>query len=70
MQMIRKALVAIEPWYDWGVIHVERMQELRVENGRLDVGGEGPVRYFALQWLGLHFQVQIGRTPVATRPHS
>lgn len=61
---LRRVISAVEPWYNWGTIHVERMQEIRVdESGRLHVGGEGPVRYFELQWFGIHFAVQIGRTP-------
>ena len=61
---LSRLIAAAEPWYNWGVIHVERMQEIRVDEGsRLHVGAEGPVRYFELQWLGIHFAVQLGRTP-------
>ncbi len=61
---LSRMIAAVEPWYNWGVVHVERMQEIRVvEGGRLQVGGEGPVRYLEVQWLGIHFAVQIGRTP-------
>lgn len=61
---LSRIIAAAEPWYNWGEVYVERMQEIRVdEGGRLHVGGEGPVRYFELQWFGIHFAVQIGRTP-------
>lgn len=61
---LSRMIAAVEPWYNWGVVHVERMQEIRVdEGGQLHVGGEGPVRYFEAQRLGIHFAVQIGRTP-------
>lgn len=61
---LRRFIAATEPWYNWGEVHVERMQEIRVdEGGRLHVGGEGPVRFFEIQWFGIHFAVQLGRTP-------
>lgn len=61
---LARIIAAAEPWYDWGEIHVERMQEIRIdEGGRLQTGGEGPVRYFQIQWLGIHIGFQIGRTP-------
>ncbi len=69
MHMIRSALAAIEPWYDWGTIHVERLQELRLVDGNIESGGEGPVRYAVLQWFGIHLAVQVGRTPLAARLH-
>ena len=55
----RRAVRAIEPWYDWGKIGVERMESLRP--GETPVDGE--VRFVELQWLGLHVALQIGRTP-------
>lgn len=59
-----RRFIAAEPWYNWGEVYVERMEEIRVdEGGRLHVGGEGPVRYFELQWFGIHIAVQLGRTP-------
>lgn len=60
---LSKLRSTLEPWYDWGTIHVERLQELRLADGQLVSGGEGPVPYFVVQWFGLHLQVQIGRTP-------
>lgn len=61
---LRRIIAAAEPWYDWGAIHVERMQDIRVgEGGRLRTGGEGPVRYLQVQWFGIHIGFQIGRTP-------
>ena len=56
---LRRVLAAIEPWYDWGTIYIERMEGTTLERS----GGEGAVRYFQLQWFGLHFGLQIGRTP-------
>jgi hypothetical protein len=55
----RALIDAIEPWYDWGRIGVERMESLRP--GQTPTDGE--VRYVELQWLGLHVAFQIGRTP-------
>ncbi|MEG8040590.1 hypothetical protein QP166_15040 [Sphingomonas sp. LR60] len=61
---LRRFIAAVEPWYDSGEIHVERMQEIRInDGGRLQTGGEGPVRYLQIQWLGIHLGFQIGRTP-------
>jgi hypothetical protein len=57
----RRILAAIEPWYDWGTIHVERMEGTNAET--MNPGGEGPVRFVQLQWFGLHIGFQIGRTP-------
>ncbi len=47
----------MEPWYDWGTIHVERMEE--TDPATMTPDGEGPVRFVQLQWFGLH----LGRTP-------
>ena len=55
MHIIRKALAAVEPWYDWGRTYVERM----------DCPGEGPGRFVELQWLGIKITLFFGRTPVA-----
>jgi hypothetical protein len=54
---------AIEPWYDWGKIGVERMESLRPGKTATD----GEVRFIELQWLGIHIAFQIGRTPKGTR---
>lgn len=59
----RAVIDAIEPWYDWGKISVHRMESLRP--GRSITDGE--VRYFELQWLGVHIAFQIGRTPKGVR---
>lgn len=62
----RHFIAAIEPWYDWGTIYIERMQELRFgDAGHIEAGGEGTAGYFQIQWLGVHLQVQLGRTPKA-----
>lgn len=56
---IQALLRAIEPWYNWGSVNVERMDEI----GKGRSAGEGEVSFFDLQWLGIHIGVQIGRTP-------
>jgi hypothetical protein len=56
---LRRALAAIEPWYDWGTIIVERMQGINKERSN----GEGEVGFVDLQFLGVHGGVQFGRTP-------
>lgn len=64
----RRLIAAIEPWYDWGTIYIERMQELRFgDGGHIEAGGEGTAGYFQLQWFGIHLQIQLGRTPKAVR---
>ena len=55
----RAVITAIELWYDWGTIGVERMESLRPGKTATD----GEVRFFELQWLGIHLAFQIGRTP-------
>lgn len=65
---LRRFVTAIEPWYNWGEIHVERMQELRLaDGGHVQAGGEGPVHFVELQWFGIHLALQFGRTPKAVR---
>jgi len=61
MSALRRAGRAVEPWYDWGMIHVERMEGANAQT--MNPGGEGPVRFVQLQWFGLHIGFQIGRTP-------
>lgn len=56
---IARILRAIEPWYDWGVIHIERMEGSTRDR---DSGCSG-VHYFQLQWFGIHLGFQFGRTP-------
>ncbi len=65
---LRRFIITAEPWYDWGEIYVERMEELgQDERGNIVSGGEGPVRYFQIQCLGVHFGLQLGRTPKGVR---
>lgn len=60
----RSFLAAIEPWYNWGEIYVERMEGMHAgSDGFPQSIGEGPVRYFEIQWFGMHFALQLGRTP-------
>lgn len=56
---VRAVIDALEPWYDWGKIGVESMESLRPSKTATD----GEVRFFELQWLGIHIAFQIGRTP-------
>ncbi len=61
LQVMRQAGGTVEPWYDWGTIHVERMEGS--DPATMSPGGEGPVRFVQLQWFGLHLGFQVGRTP-------
>jgi hypothetical protein len=51
--LIRRFIKAVEPWYDWGTTYIER----------IEAPGEGPGRFFTIQWLGLSLTVFYGRTP-------
>jgi hypothetical protein len=63
---VKRLLSAIEPWYNWGEIHVERMEGMRPGADDFPQAvGEGAVRFFELQWFGIHLAVQFGRTPKA-----
>lgn len=65
---LRRLIASIEPWYNWGEVHIERMQEVRLgDGGHVEAGGEGPVRYVEVQWLGVHLAIQFGCTPKAVR---
>lgn len=57
-KVMKRALSAIEPWYNWGSVTVERLDAVSEDHGN-----EGDVRFFDLQWFGLHLSLQIGRTP-------
>lgn len=60
----RRFIAATEPWYNWGEIYVERMEGMHAgSDGFPQSIGEGAVRYFEIQWLGIHFALQFGRTP-------
>jgi hypothetical protein len=62
--VVRRFLAALEPWYNWGKVSVERMEGVHIgDDGYLCPTAEGDVRFFELQWLGLHVAFQIGRTP-------
>lgn len=63
----QRFIAAIEPWYNWGTIWVERMEGMHMDGERLVGNGDGSVRFFELQWFGVHVQVQLGRTPKAGR---
>ena len=55
----RAIIAAVEPWYDWGTINVDRMEGSTIDRD----SGWGDVRYLTLQWFGVHIGIQIGRTP-------
>lgn len=57
--IIKRAVAAVEPWYNWGSVTVERLDAVSEDHGN-----EGDVRFFDLQWFGLHLSFQIGRTPL------
>lgn len=54
----RRVLRAVEPFYDWGPINVTNMDARTAAEVV-----EGDVRYFDLQWFGIHIGLQFGRTP-------
>jgi len=61
-------IAAIEPWYNWGEIYVERMEGMHAgSDGFPQSIGEGPVRFFEVQWFGAHLAFQLGRTPKAVQ---
>lgn len=61
--IIKRALSAVEPWYNWGSVGVERLDAVSEDHGN-----EGDVRFFDLQWFGLHLSFQIGRQPSKATP--
>lgn len=56
-----RVLRAITPWYDWGTVNVSNMDAATAAD---EVHGD--VRYFDLQWFGIHLGFQSGRTPRRT----
>lgn len=58
MNMLRRIIAAVEPWYDWGTISITKLDALSE-----DEIVEGDVRYVDLQWFGIHLSLQFGRTP-------
>uniref|UniRef100_UPI0035CAADEE hypothetical protein n=1 Tax=uncultured Sphingomonas sp. TaxID=158754 RepID=UPI0035CAADEE len=63
----RRFIAALEPWYNWGTASVERMQGMHLVDGYSVAMAEGEVRFFEIQWLGVHLEIQLGRTPKAVR---
>lgn len=57
--IINRALSALNPWYNWGTVNIERMDM---------PGTDGDARFFDLQWLGLHFSIWAGRVPRKPTP--
>ena len=51
----KRIMAALVPYCDWGTTLVENM-DARTESELVD----GPVRFFDLQWLGLHVAFQFG----------
>lgn len=56
--IIKRAIKAGEPWYNWGTVFIERLDAATEAET-----SEGEARFFDIQWLGLHLSVHIGRTP-------
>lgn len=57
---IRRHAPWLEPWYDWGTTNAFRLD---AQESDFSDESEAEVRHFEVQWLGLHFAIQIGRTP-------
>jgi len=53
-----RVLYAVQPWYDWGRINVFRLDAITEAEMT-----EGLVRYFEIQWFGVHLGIIVGRTP-------
>lgn len=56
--IMKRAIKAVEPWYNWGTIYIERLDAATEAEM-----SEGEARFFDIQWLGLHLSIHIGRTP-------
>ena len=59
----RRALYAVQPWYDWGRINAFRLDA--TTEGEMS---DGLVRYLELQWFGVHLGLLFGRTPAKPAP--
>ena len=53
----RRAIAAVEPWYDWGRAGIISVRD--------EIDGDG--WWFNIDWMGLHFGIVCGRTPKAVR---
>lgn len=55
-----KFIKRIEPWYAWGQHEI-----LRIDQHEPDFADEsaGNVFRFEIQWFGIHFAFEVGRTP-------
>lgn len=60
LSRLRRALKAIEPWYDPRPVEVERI-DTKCANFTEETLGQ--VRRIEVQWLGVHFAVELGCTP-------
>lgn len=58
--MLRRFIRAIEPWYDWGKVDFFRLD---AKERDFSDESEGEGRFFALQWFGLHLQIEVGIVP-------
>lgn len=65
--VLGRIITAIEPWYNWGTVSIERMAGMRIVDGIVQSDAEGYARFLTLQWFGVHLEVQIGRLPKAVR---
>jgi hypothetical protein len=60
LRSVRRHVPWLEPWYDWGISNVFRLD---TQEEDFSDESEGPARFFELQWLGISLAVQVGRTP-------
>ena len=57
---LKRLFDALVPWYDWRTANVFRLD---AHDPEFADESEGNVGRIELQWLGLHFAFEIGRTP-------
>lgn len=65
MRSLRQIIAAIEPWYHWGRKETDRVD---ATDPQFSDESWGEVSFFASQWLGLHFSIEIGRAPRTLNP--
>jgi hypothetical protein len=60
MDIIKRLQAVLTPWWNWGPQGVNRLSSLSA-----DFFGESiaDVHRFEIQWLGIHFAIELGRTP-------
>lgn len=65
LSRLRRALMAIEPWYDLRDCDVSRLD---AQCRHFTDEAVGYVRRLEVQWLGIHFAIELGRTPSKVSP--